>query len=107
MARSLGVKIAAGFDASAPDRQGKNAAELVALTKRGLSSLESIRAATLNAAELLGWQDQVGAVEAGHYADLIAVDGDPLADVAVLQTVRFVMKDGAIVKNRPPSRFER
>jgi imidazolonepropionase-like amidohydrolase len=98
-AMSLGVKIASGFDAGAPARQGRNADELVALTKRGMPSLEVIRAATVNAAELMGWQDNIGAVEAGKYADLIAVEGNPLTDIAVLQQVKFVMKSGTIVKD--------
>lgn len=97
-ARSLGVKIASGYDASTPERQGRNANELVALTKRGLTPLEAIQAATVNAAELLGWQDRVGAIEAGKYADLIAVDGDPLSDITVVQRVKFVMKGGTVVK---------
>jgi len=61
--------------------------------------LEAIRAATVNAAELLGWQDRVGAVEAGKYADLIAVEGDPLIDITILQQVKFVMKGGTTVKD--------
>jgi imidazolonepropionase-like amidohydrolase len=93
-AMNLGVKSASGFDAGGPTKQGKNADELVALTKRGMPPLEAIRAATLNAAELLSWQDRVGAVEAGKYADLIAVEDDPLTDIAVLQQVKFVMKGG-------------
>jgi len=99
MAKSLGVKIAAGFDPASPDVHGKNATELAAMTKRGLTPLEVIQAATVNAAELLGWQEKVGAVEPGHYADLIAVDGDPLADITVLQRVKFVMKGGVVVKS--------
>ena len=98
-AKSLGVKIAAGLDAATPELQGKNATELAAMTKRGLSSLEAIQAATVNAAELLSWEDKVGALEAGHYADVIAVDGDPLVDVTVLQHVKFVMKGGVVVKD--------
>lgn len=98
-AKSLGVKIASGYDASSADSQGKNAEELVALVKRGLTPLEAIQAATVSAAELLSWQDQVGAIEPGHYADVIAVDGDPLKDVSELQRVKFVMKGGAVVKN--------
>lgn len=100
IAKALGVKMAAGFDAATPELQGKNASELVALTKRGLTPLEAIQAATIHAAELLNWQDNVGALESGHYADMIAVDGDPLADVAVLQHVKFVMKGGAVVKEK-------
>jgi imidazolonepropionase-like amidohydrolase len=98
-ARELGVKIASGFDASGAAKQGRNADELVALTKRGMPPLEAIRAATLNAAELMSWQDRVGAVEPGKYADLIAVDGDPLTDISVLQQVKFVMKGGTVVKD--------
>jgi len=98
-AKNLGVKIAAGFDAATPETQGKNATELAAMVKRGLTSLDVIQAATVNAAELLSWQDKVGALEPGHYADVIAVDGDPLADITVLQQVKFVMKGGVVVKD--------
>jgi len=98
-AMSLGVKIAAGSDASDPERQGRNADELVALSKRGIPPLEVIRAATVNGAELMGWQEDVGTVEAGRYADLIAVEGNPLTEIAVLQGVKFVMKGGTIVKD--------
>lgn len=98
-AKNLGVKIAAGYDGSSPERQGKNAEELVALTKRGLSPLEAIQAATINAAELMNWQDQVGALESGHFADVIAVDGDPLKDITEVQRIKFVMKGGAVVKD--------
>jgi imidazolonepropionase-like amidohydrolase len=80
-------------------RQGRNADELVALTKRGMPPLEVIRAATVNAAELMGWRDNVGAIESGRYADVIAVDGDPLADISILQHVKFVMKGGSVVKD--------
>lgn len=98
MAKSLGVKIASGFDATTPTGQGKNANELVALTEVGMTPLEAIRTATLSNAELIGWQDRVGAIEAGKYGDLIAVEGDPLRDIHVLQNVRFVMKGGKVVK---------
>ena len=98
-AMALDVKIALGFDSAEAESQGKNALEFVAMTKRGMSNLQAIRAATINAAELLGWQDSVGAIEPGKYADLIAVEGDPLTDITVLQSVRFVMKGGTTVKN--------
>ena len=98
-ALSLGVKMASGFDASSPARQGQNADQLVAMAKRGIPPLEVVRAATLNAAELMGWQDDVGSVEVGKYADLIAVEGNPLTDIAILQHVEFVMKGGTIVKD--------
>lgn len=99
LAMTLGVKIASGSDPSSPDRQGKNADEIVALTKRGMPPLEAIRAATVNAAELMSWQNDVGSIEAGKYADLIAVEGDPLTDITVLQHVKFVMRGGTIVKD--------
>ena len=99
MAKSLGVKMAAGFDAAGPAGQGKNASELVALTRRGLTPLEAIQAATANAAQLLGWQDKVGALEPSLYADAIAVDGDPLADITELERVKFVMKGGVVVRD--------
>ena len=98
-AMSLGLKIASGFDASGVNGQGKNAQELLGLVRFGLPPADAIRAATVNAADLMGWQDRVGTVEAGKFADLIAVNGDPLSDISVLREVKFVMKEGAVVKN--------
>jgi imidazolonepropionase-like amidohydrolase len=103
MAMSLGVKIAAGFDAAEAEGQSKNANELIALAKRGMPPLEAIRAATANAAELMGWEDKVGALEPAHYADVIAVEGDPLTDITQLQHVEWVMKGGVAVKESLPS----
>jgi imidazolonepropionase-like amidohydrolase len=100
MATSLGLKIAAGFDAAGPEGQGKNADELIALTKRGMSPIDAIRAATINAAQLLSWQDKVGALEPNHYADVIAVEGDPLKDITEVQKVKFVMKGGVVIKDQ-------
>ena len=100
LSMSLGIKIASGFDASGIAGQGKNANELVALVHHGLPILDAIRAATVNAGELMGWQDRVGAIETGKFADLIAVQGDPLSDITVLQQVKFVMKEGTVVKNQ-------
>lgn len=99
IARELGVKIANGFDASSAEAHGKNADEIVTATELGQTPLEAIRSATINAAGLMGWQDRVGAIEPGRFADLIAVDGDPLVDITVLQNVKFVMKGGAVIKN--------
>lgn len=99
IARELGVKIANGFDPSSAEGHGKNAQEIVAMTKLGLPPIEAIRAATTNAADLMGWGEDVGSLEVGHYADLIAVDGDPLADITVLQRIKFVMKGGMVVEN--------
>jgi imidazolonepropionase-like amidohydrolase len=71
----------------------------IALHEAGMSSLDVIRAITTNAAEMLGWQDRIGAIEPGKFADLVAVSGDPIADVHELERVRFVMKDGQVVRN--------
>ncbi len=99
MAKELGVKIADGSDPAEADRHGKNAEELQSMTQRGLTTLEAIRAATTSAADLIGWSDDIGVLEAGKYADLIAVDGDPIAEIAQLQHVKFVMQGGRVIKN--------
>jgi imidazolonepropionase-like amidohydrolase len=99
IARELGVKIANGFDPSSAEDHGHNAHEIIAMTKLGLPPIEAIRAATITAADLLGWQGKVGSIEAGYYADIIAVSGDPLADMAELEHVKFVMKGGVVVRN--------
>jgi imidazolonepropionase-like amidohydrolase len=96
-ARAAHVKIACGFDAASEAKQGKNALELVSLVRLGLTPIEAIRAATTTAAEVMAWQDSVGSIEKGNFADLIAVEGDPLNDISVLQHVTFVMKDGVQV----------
>ena len=69
------------------------------LHKSGMPALDIIRAVTTSAAEMLGWQDRVGAIEPGKFADLIAVAGDPIADITELERVRFVMKDSQGVRN--------
>src|SRR5436189_505606 len=74
------------------------------LHKAGMPSLDVIRAITTNAAEMLGWQDKVGAVEPGKFADLVAVAGDPIADITELERVRFVMKNGEVIKNEDGAR---
>jgi imidazolonepropionase-like amidohydrolase len=99
IARALGVKIANGFDPSSADAHGKNSHEIIAMTKLGLPPLEAIRAATTNAADLMGWQDKIGSIQPGKYADVIAVSGDPIADIGELEHVKFVMKGGMTVKN--------
>jgi len=74
-------------------------ATFVHLREAGMSALDVIRAVTSNAAEMLGWQDRIGAIEVGKDADLVAVAGDPISDITELERVRFVMKDGQVVKN--------
>jgi imidazolonepropionase-like amidohydrolase len=93
---AAGVKVAFGTDA-AVFPHGDNAREFAMYTQAGMSNLDAIRTATLNAVELLGKDDR-GAIEAGLLADIIAVDGDPLKDVRVLERVPFVMKGGKVYK---------
>jgi len=78
---------------------GLNAHEFAVMVKLGLTALQAIQAATINDADLLGWSDKVGTLEPGKWADVVAVDGDPLADVTTLERVKFVMKGGEVVKN--------
>jgi len=93
-----GVKVAFGTDAAVYPH-GLNAHEFAVMVKLGLTPLQAIQAATVNAADLLGWSGKVGALEPGAWADIIAVDGDPLKDVTTLERVKFVMKGGEVVKN--------
>ena len=88
-----GVKIAFGTDAGV-SKHGRNAEEFELMVKHGMTPATALQAATIHAADLLGLQADVGSLEPGKRADLIAVDGDPLVDVTVLKTVPFVMKDG-------------
>jgi imidazolonepropionase-like amidohydrolase len=93
-----GVKIGLGTDAAVYPH-GLNAHELAVYVSLGMTPLQAIQTATINDADLLGWSDKIGTLEAGKWADIIAVDGDPLQDVTTLQHVKFVMKGGAVVKN--------
>ena len=93
-----GVKIGLGTDAAVYPH-GLNAHELAVYVSIGMSPLQAIQTATVNDADLLGWSDKIGTLEPGKFADIIAVDGDPLQDVTVLQHVKFVMKGGEVVKN--------
>ncbi len=93
-----GVKVAFGTDAAVYPH-GLNAHEFAVMVKLGLTPLQAIQAATLNAADLLGWSGKVGTLEPGAWADIVAVDGDPIKDVTTLEHVKFVMKGGEVVKN--------
>ena len=96
---SAGVKVALGTDAAVYPH-GLNAHELeVYVTKLGMSPLSALQSATINAADLMGWSGRTGTLEPGKWADLIAVDADPLQDVRTLQHVRFVMKAGTVYKD--------
>jgi Imidazolonepropionase and related amidohydrolases len=90
-----GVRIAFGTD-SGVSRHGDNAREFALLVRAGLTPLEAIQTATVNAAEHLGISDQAGRLLPGMPADLIAVSGDPLQDATELERVRFVMKGGVV-----------
>jgi len=97
-AAQAGVKIAFGTDAGVYPHGG-NAKQFAYMVKYGLTPMQAIQSATVNAADLLGWSDQVGSLEPGRFADLIAVEGDPLKDVTTLEHVKFVMKGGQVIKN--------
>jgi imidazolonepropionase-like amidohydrolase len=98
-----GVKFAAGSDMCwfypGKTRGQASASMFTALHRAGMPPLEIIRAVTTNAADMLGWQDRIGGVEPGKFADLIAVTGDPLADIGELERVRFVMKGGQVIRD--------
>lgn len=96
-AYKAGVKIAFGTDAGVFPH-GENAREFAYMVEAGMPPLEAIRAATMHAATLLDQGTRLGSVEPGYAADIIAVAGDPLRDIALLQQVRFVMKDGVVYK---------
>ena len=99
----LGVRIAFGsdeyYDVPGQTRGQSSLLPLQAYQADGMSPLDVIRAATINAADLIGWGDRLGTLQAGKIADVIATEGDPLADVKDLERVRFVMKGGQVVRN--------
>jgi imidazolonepropionase-like amidohydrolase len=97
-AAQAGVKIAFGTDAGVYPH-GWNGKQFAVMVRYGLTPMQAIQAATQSAAELLGWTDKVGSVSKGKYADIIAVDGDPLKDITELERVTFVMKGGVVYKD--------
>ena len=98
LAISRGVKISFGSGVG-PFPHGTQAAEFAYLVKYGMSPAQAIQAATTVAAEMMGWQDRIGSIEKGKFADIIAVAGDPLSDITELERVKFVMKGGQVVRN--------
>jgi imidazolonepropionase-like amidohydrolase len=97
LAVDAGVKIALGTDAGVM-QHGTNAREFALMVKYGMTPMQAIQAGTLSGATLLGREADVGSLERGKLADIVAVKGDPLKDIAVLQQVDFVMKGGAVFK---------
>jgi imidazolonepropionase-like amidohydrolase len=97
--KGLKIMVGSGVDGSTFPH-GTQALEIESFVKQAhLSPARAIQSATIVNAEALGWQDQIGSIEKGKYADLVAVSGDPLADIAELQRVKFVMKGGKIIRN--------
>lgn len=96
-AYKAGVKIAFGTDAGV-FKHGKNAQEFQYMTEAGMPAMEAIKSATIHAAELIGMKDQLGSIEKGKLADIIAVDENPLTNIKTLMNVSFVMKDGVVYK---------
>ena len=98
-----GVKFAAGSDMCwfypGKSRGQASAETLVKLRDAGMRPLDVIRSITTNAAEMLGWQDRIGSIEPGKFADLVGVAGDPVADIRELERVQFVMKEGKVIRN--------
>jgi imidazolonepropionase-like amidohydrolase len=101
-AARAGVKIAFGTDAGVYPH-GNNGKQFAHMVRWGLTPMQAIQAATVNAADLLGWSDQVGAISAGLFADMIAVRGNPLTDITELERVQFVMKGGVVYKGPAPN----
>jgi imidazolonepropionase-like amidohydrolase len=93
-----GVKVAFGTDAAVYPH-GLNAHEFAVYVQQGMTPVQAIQTATLNAADLLGWSDRIGTLEQGKFADIIAVNGDPTKDVTLLQNPTFVMKGGVVYKH--------
>ena len=98
-----GLTLATGFDGPRPGRAaGTNGLEMQLMVEAGMTAMQAIQAATKNASEVLGLKDQVGTIEVGKKANLIVVDGDPLADISILQDqdrIQLVLKDGQIVRS--------
>jgi imidazolonepropionase-like amidohydrolase len=95
-ALAAGVRMAYGTD-SGVYPHGWNAKQLAYMVRFGMTPMEAIRSATVTAAELMGWEDRVGSLEPGRFADVIAVEGDVMTDLASFEQIGFVMKGGEVV----------
>jgi imidazolonepropionase-like amidohydrolase len=100
------ITVGSGVDGTAGDprssgplNHGTQAVEFAWLVSHGMSPVAAIQAGTMVDAEMLGWEDRIGSIEKGKYADIIAVSGDPLKDITELQRMKFVMKGGKVVRN--------
>jgi imidazolonepropionase-like amidohydrolase len=93
----LGIRMTMGTDTGV-HRHGDSPKQLDVMVRYGMTPMQAIQAATINGADALGQKGQLGALATGHYADIIAVQGDPLTDVRLLETVQFVMKGGEVYK---------
>jgi imidazolonepropionase-like amidohydrolase len=93
-----GVKVALGTDAGVYPH-GENGGEFWSMVELGLTPTQALQAGTINAADLLGWSDRLGSITKGKFADVVAVTGNPLTDVRLLQHVQFVMKGGTVYKD--------
>jgi len=100
-AATTGIQVMMGSGADASTfPHGTQALEIEALVKRaGLTPVKAIQSGTMINAKAMGWQQQIGSIEKGKFADLIAVSGDPIADITELQRVKFVMRGGKIIRN--------
>ena len=94
-----GVKTAFGTEAGGFDWETNPAVEFSLMVKYGMTPAQAIRSATISAAELLGMEQEIGTIEPGKLADIVAVPGNPLTDVSALEHVQFVMKGGVVFKN--------
>lgn len=101
LAKGVKISFGSGVDGT-PYAHGLQGLEFQWMVKHGMTPAQAIQSATLTSSTMMGWQDKVGTVEKGKFADIIAVSGDPLQDITELQHVKFVMKGGEVIKNEMP-----
>jgi imidazolonepropionase-like amidohydrolase len=98
LARGVKISFGSGVDGN-PYLHGTNATEFVAMVQDGMTPVQAILSSVKVAAEMMGWQGEIGSIEKGKYADIIAVSGNPLEDITELERVKFVMKGGKVIRN--------